>query len=146
MAVVSRFTVALHILTFLADKTTKNDTYITSDQIAVSVGTSPVFIRRILGNLSKENLVIVKHGGKDTGWKLAKSPEIITLQDVYEAIVEKPLFERHHSKPNTNCVIGKGILSVLDPVFEQSESAMKNQLKQYTISDLLSGIVNQSVT
>ncbi|MXQ54067.1 Rrf2 family transcriptional regulator [Shimazuella alba] len=143
MAIVSRYTVALHILTFITEKTGNSDAFITSNQIAVSVGTSPVFIRRILGSLAKANLVIVKHGGTDTGWKLARSSDKITLLDVYEAVVQKPLFESHHSKPNTDCVIGRGIQPALHHIYNQSEAAMKQQLRQYSISDLLLETVAQ---
>lgn len=144
MAVVSRYTVALHTLAFIAERTADNNAYITSDRIAESVGTSPIFIRRILGTLRKGHLVIVKHGGTDTGWKLAKSPDSITLLDVYEAIVQKPLFEIHHSTPNDKCVIGKGIQPVLNQMYDKSEKAMKEQLNQFSISDLLTEIINQS--
>ncbi|TDQ41985.1 Rrf2 family transcriptional regulator [Aureibacillus halotolerans] len=137
MAVASRFTVALHALAFLADRKANNDEYVTSDQIAFSVGTSPVFIRRILGSLRKANLVNVKHGGTDTGWKLSKNPDTITLLNVYNAIIQKPLFEQHHSTPSSQCVIGKGIQPALKQMYDESETAMKQQLDQYSISNLL---------
>lgn len=143
MAVVSRYTVALHALVFITDKTSDHNTYVTSDQIATSVGTSPVFIRRILGMLAKAKIVIVKHGGTDTGWKLAKHPNFITLSDVYDAIVQKPLFEYHHSTPSSSCVIGIGIQPALKHIYHESETAMKLQLNRYTLSDLLSETVTQ---
>lgn len=41
MAVASRYTVALHALTFIVERMANSNTFITSDQIANSVGTSP---------------------------------------------------------------------------------------------------------
>jgi predicted transcriptional regulator len=63
MAVVSRYVVALHILSWIAQKIEDNDNFVTSDRIAKSVNTSPVFIRRVLKSLHDANLVIVQHGG-----------------------------------------------------------------------------------
>lgn len=137
MAVVSRYTVALHALTFMAVKMDEHGEYIPSDQIANSVGTSPVFIRRILGKLAKAHLVSVKHGGVDTGWKLARHPDQITLLDVYTAIVQRPLFELHHSTPSSECVIGRGIQPALESIYHNSQAALREQLAQYSISMLL---------
>ncbi|GGD97505.1 Rrf2 family transcriptional regulator [Paenibacillus nasutitermitis] len=144
MAVVSRYTIALHSLSWIAMMTKEKDEFVTSDRIAASVNTSPVFIRRILGQLRKARLVIVQHGGTETGWKLAKDPDTITLLDVYEAIVQKPLFELHHSPPNPRCLIGKGIQPALNGIFSQSEDAMKQRLAQVTISALLQETLTQT--
>ena len=137
MAVASHFTVALHALTLIAGLTADKDACVTSNRIAESVGTHPVFIRRILGKLAKARLVTVKHGGTDPGWKLARSPQSITLLDVYHAMVEKPLFEYHRSTPNRQCRVGRGIQAALQPMYRQTETAMKRHLGQYTMAELL---------
>ncbi|WP_248928464.1 Rrf2 family transcriptional regulator [Paenibacillus hamazuiensis] len=137
VAVVSRYSIALHILAWIAEMTKDRDEFVASDRIAASVNTSPVFIRRILGSLGKARLVIVQHGGTGAGWKLARNPDSITLLEVYEAVVQKPLFELHHSTPNSGCIIGKGIQPALNPIYSSAEEAMKRQLAQVTIADLL---------
>lgn len=124
--------------------TEDKDEFVPSDRIAASVNTSPVFIRRILGVLGKAGLVIVQRGGTRPGWKLARNPEKITLLDVYEAIVQKPLFELHHSSPNPRCIVGKGIQPALNQIYGNAEAAMKQQLAQVTISDLLKETIAQS--
>ncbi|GIO69677.1 Rrf2 family transcriptional regulator [Paenibacillus sp. FSL M7-1455] len=136
MAIVSRYTIALHILTWLAFWAEK-DEFFPSDRIANSVGTSPVFLRRILGQLAKAGLVLVQHGGTGAGWKLARRPEEISLLDVYEAVVQTPLFELHHSQPNPSCIIGNGIQPALQEIYEDSEEALKRRLAQETIKDLV---------
>lgn len=137
LAVASRYAIALHILTWIARMTLEKDEFVPSERIAASVNTSPVFIRRILGLLAKANLVTVRHGGTGAGWKLAGNPADITLRDVYEAVSPTPLFELHHSSPNDNCLIGRGIQPALRPIFNQSEEALKQQLSQVTIEKLL---------
>ncbi|MBB6730817.1 Rrf2 family transcriptional regulator [Cohnella zeiphila] len=137
MAVVSRYTLALHILSWLAFRAEKKDEFLPSDRIANSVNTSPVFLRRILGQLAKAGLVLVQHGGTGAGWKLARKAEEISLLDVYEAVVPTPLFELHHSQPNPKCLVGKGIQPALRDIYEESEVAMKQRLAGTSIAELV---------
>lgn len=141
MAIVSRYTIALHILTLMARVAQKSKDSVTSNQIAASVNTNPVFIRRILSLLRRAKLVSVRHGA-GVGWSLAKPPDEITLRDVYEAVEQKPLFELHHSEPNPSCPIGQGIRSALKEYYETAELAMKRELSRVTISDLLDKTVS----
>lgn len=143
MAVVSRYTIALHILTWMARVAEKSKDSVTSNQIAASVNTNPVFIRRILTLLRKAKLVSVQHGA-GVGWSLAKSPDEISLRDVYEAVEQKPLFEFHHSEPNQSCPIGQGIRSALNEYYKNAEQAMKQELSRATISDLLAKTMSAS--
>jgi Rrf2 family protein len=143
MAVVSRYTVALHILSWIALITEGKDEFVSSERIAASVNTSPVFIRRILGTLSKAKIVNVQHGGTGAGWRLAKRPELISLLDVYEAVVDTPLFELHHSTPSDTCIIGKGIQPALMNIYNETEDAMKQQLAKQSIADLLHQTIEQ---
>ncbi|MFF2090753.1 Rrf2 family transcriptional regulator [Paenibacillus sp. NPDC058174] len=136
MAVVSRYTVALHILTLLAYSSTRSGTYLTSDFIAKSVNTNPVFIRRILSSLSASGLVQVKYG-TGSGWCLGKKSDEITFLDVYEAVEQKQLFEYHHSTPNQFCPIGGNIQTSLEPYYHAAEQAMRTSLSRSTIADLL---------
>ncbi len=146
MAVVSRYTVALHALTWLAymSQDKGKDEHFASDRIANSVNTSPVFIRRILGQLAKAGLVDVQHGGTGAGWKLAREAEAITLHEVYEAVVRTPLFELHHSGPNLRCQIGRGIQPALGEIYDETEAAMKRQLGSTTIADLVASSLAHS--
>jgi Rrf2 family protein len=135
MSANTRFTVALHILTWVALAARKRE-IVTSDEIAGSVNTNPVFIRRILGLLEKAHLVIVQHG-TGAGWKLARAPEEISLLDVYQAIEQTSLFEMHHSQPNQDCPVGKGIQPALKRFYEDAESALKQRFAQSTVADVL---------
>ncbi|MBN9391794.1 MAG: Rrf2 family transcriptional regulator [Chloroflexi bacterium] len=131
----SHFTVALHILTLLA-KTGQDDTVITSDGIADSVRTNPVFVRRLLGLLKKGRLVSVQRGSA-ANWRLSRLPENISLLDVYEAVQAEPLFEMHHSTPNPSCPIGCGIQPALQTFYAQAEAALKQELARSNIGEVL---------
>ncbi|MCH5585552.1 Rrf2 family transcriptional regulator [Shimazuella sp. AN120528] len=131
----SHFTIALHILARMALVAEKNKV-ITSKEIATSVNTNPVFIRRILSLLEKSNLVVVQYG-TGSGWKLARNPDNITLSEVYQAIKQKPIFGLHRSIPNQNCPIGKGIQPVLKYYYSDVEKALHSKLAKTTVADLL---------
>jgi Rrf2 family protein len=74
----------LQIVTWMALASQQQE-IMTSDQIAGSVNTNPVFIRRILGRLHKARLVNVQHG-TGAGWTLARPSEKISLREVYNAV------------------------------------------------------------
>ncbi|HEY4033602.1 MAG TPA: Rrf2 family transcriptional regulator [Ktedonobacteraceae bacterium] len=135
MSANTRFTVALHIVTWMAQASQQFD-LMTSEQIARSVNTNPVFIRRILGLLHKAKLVNVQHG-TNAGWTLARPAAQISLLDVYQAIEQEPLFELHHTLPNQVCPIGRGIQSALTHFYRDAEMALKQQLARSTVADVL---------
>ena len=59
MQIPSRFTIAVHILTLIAQNK-GNETKLTSDFMAGSVGVNPVIIRKTLSQLKKADLISVK--------------------------------------------------------------------------------------
>ena len=131
----SRFTVAVHTLTLLAlEKRPLSSTY-----IAFSVNTNPVVIRRILGSLNDVGLITTKLGSEG-GADLARSPDRITMLDVYRATEGNDLFSLHSSKPNPFCPCGNNIQPLLTDVFEKAKSAMEAVLAETTIADIAKGI------
>ena len=83
MQIPSRFTIAVHILTLIAQNK-GNETKLTSDLMAGSVGVNPVIIRKTLSQLKKADLISVQRGSG--GATLAKAPEEINLLQVYRAV------------------------------------------------------------
>lgn len=76
MQIPSRFTIAVHILTLIAQNK-GNETKLTSDLMASSVGVNPVIIRKTLSQLKKADLIFVQRGSG--GSTLAMAPEEINL-------------------------------------------------------------------
>ena len=62
MAANSRLTIAVHALAWLALAQRQGHDVLTSDQVAASVNTNPVIIRRCLGELRRAGLVQVRRG------------------------------------------------------------------------------------
>jgi Rrf2 family protein len=143
MSANSHFTIALHIVTWMALALQQQD-LVTSDEIAGSVNTNPVFIRRILGLLNKAHIVVVQRGA-GAGWRLSRDPEQISLLDIYQAVAPEPLFELHHSQPNQSCPIGRGIQPALMHFYGDAEEAMKQQFARITVADVLAETLTSSL-
>lgn len=137
MSANSRMTVATHALTWMALVCPKRpDGIVTSDEIAASVNTNPVVIRRTLGGLRDAGLVVSQRG-QGAGWRLAREPGAITLRDVYLAVEPDPLLALHASAPNRKCPVGRGIPPVLRGAYDRAEEAMKAELARVTVADVL---------
>ena len=136
MSVNSRMTVAIHTLSYLISAQRHRREPATSNQIAHSVNTNPVVIRRILGLLHERGLVR-SHRGANAGWTLARSADAITLLDVYRAVDEGPVFGLHASRPNQRCPIGRGIQPALRKVYAELEEQLAKQLGKTTVVQVL---------
>lgn len=128
----SRFAVAIHTLVMLAAAAGKPTS---SDYIASSVGTNPVLIRRLMGELRAAGIVDSRAGATG-GFVLAKPAERVALDEVYRAVEDAPLFSRH-GNANLNCPIGRAVGPLLDRVLGQAEVAMLHSLEHTTLADLL---------
>ncbi|HEU4422615.1 MAG TPA: Rrf2 family transcriptional regulator [Pilimelia sp.] len=136
MAANSRLTIAVHVLAWLALAQRRGQPVLTSDQVAASVNTNPVIIRRSLGDLRRAGLVDVRHGA-GAGWSLARAPADISLLDVYDAVERAPLFGMHHSEPNLECPVGRGIRPALGHVYGDIERSLRSELGRTSIADVL---------
>lgn len=132
----SRLTVAVHALTWMALAQRRGQDMMTSEQVAASINTNPVIVRRSLGNLRRAGLVEVRRGA-GAGWSLARPPEQIALLSVYEAVESGPVFGLHHAEPNQQCPVGRGIRPALGNVYHGVETALRRELRRTTIADVL---------
>jgi Rrf2 family protein len=129
----SRFAVAVHILTLMA---WSEDEPLKSEQVAKSVNTNPVVIRRILCELAHARLVVSQTGSAG-GSKLARKPDDITLLDIYEAVESRGVFSLHRQHPSRRCPVGVNIETVLGEVLEEVNSAVQQVLSRITIKDVV---------
>jgi Rrf2 family protein len=136
MSANSRMTIAIHILSYMVAVEKKRRDPVTSDQIASSVATNPVVIRRMLGPLRRAGIV-VSHRGANAGWNLAKRADAITLLEVYQAVEGRPLFGLHSSPPNPNCRIARGLKPALGRIYGGLEAQLKRELSKTTIAQVL---------
>ncbi len=140
MSANSRLTVAAHALTWIGLYQKRGNDVATSEQIATSVNTNPVVIRRLLAEMRKAGLAESRRG-KGAGWTLTRDLSSITLLDVYEAIESGPLFGLHPSTPDPECVIGHGIGPALTNVYDEIEASLRSQLAGTTLEDVLEDVL-----
>ena len=136
MAANSRLTIAVHALAWLALAHRRGSETLTSEQVAASINTNPVVIRRSLGDLRRAGLVDVRHGA-GAGWSLARDPANMNLLQVYDAVEREPLFGLHRAEPNLACPVGKGIRPALSHVYRGVDHAVRRELERTSIADVL---------
>jgi Rrf2 family protein len=132
----SRFAVAVHVLTLMA---AAGDEPLKSEFVASSVNTNAVVIRRLLCALARARLVTSQTGATG-GSKLARSPALITLLDVYRAVEARGGFALHRQPPSASCPVGGNIEVVLEDVLEDVEAAVEQVLGKITIQKILENI------
>lgn len=137
MQLSSRFPVAVQMLIILA--WCPAELKVTSDLMARSVNTNPALIRRIMGYLKRAELIDVAPGAG--GARLNRSPDRITLLDIYRAVelTEQDRLFGLHECQNPRCPIGQRINRVLQPHLEAAREALEESLAGVTVRELLKG-------
>ena len=128
----SRFAVSLHILAYLVYRA---EASVPSAEIAASVDTNPVVIRRLLSALVKARLVKAQKGASG-GFRLASAPENISLLDVYRAAEPQPDHGLRHFSPNHKCPVGAKIESILLGIFFKAQASMEAELAHVTLAQV----------
>ncbi len=133
MSTNSRFAVAVHVLSLMAWSSKEP---LKSEQVAESVNTNPVVIRRMLLELAEAGLVVSQTGSLG-GSRLANDPAKTTLLDVYQALECGGVFSLHRQPPSRDCPVGVNIETVLGEVLLEVDSAVEKVLGQITINDVV---------
>ncbi|MFC7620215.1 Rrf2 family transcriptional regulator [Microlunatus sp. GCM10028923] len=139
MTLSSRTAVAIHTLTKLAQH--GQDQLMTSAEIADSLNSNPVAVRRVLGQLRNAGLVESTEG-YGGGWRLSRPARKISLYDAYAAVEVGPVLAGHVHPPNPGCVIGRHIATLLHTEFTAAESAMQQRLSRTSIADIHGSILD----
>ena len=129
----TKFSSAIHMLILISEA----ETPMTSDEIAVSVGTNASYIRKVTGLLKKKGIIESRQGA--SGYQLLVKPEELTLYEVYQAVSETEqihVFDLHQN-PNDQCIVGKHIRPVLTDVFRSIEEKAEQELRNTTLRDCM---------
>ncbi|KFI48391.1 Rrf2 family transcriptional regulator [Bifidobacterium boum] len=132
----TRFSSAIHALILISQSATP----VNSEQIAVSVGTNPSYIRKLTARLNKAGIIEGRRG--ISGFRLLRQPGDITLLDIYRAVMDTDsvhLFDLHHN-PNDTCIVGHNIRPVLGGMFQQMDDDVNRRLQEMTLADCISGM------
>lgn len=104
---------------------------------------NPVFVKRVLVKLSKAKLAKATVG-KSGGYGLARSPKSISLLDIYSAVNPPDAFAIHGYPKRKDCVVSCNIKEVMSDVLAGSQAAVRRDLKQTTLADVVSKIRTRS--
>lgn len=140
MAANSQFSMALHVLAYLA---MTGDENVKSDCIAESVNTNAVVIRRLLGQLREAGLVRSQTGAAG-GTRLSRPPQELQLCDIYKAVCDGKVFALHARTPNPDCPIGRNIESVLSELQSAIDRSVVERLGEYSLADILTMVEHNS--
>ncbi|MEO5893518.1 MAG: Rrf2 family transcriptional regulator [Ferruginibacter sp.] len=126
----TKFSTAIHICLYLQYRGEK---LLSSQEIAESVNTNPVVIRRVLAGLRKKDIVgsVV---GNQGGFYLMRSVGKISLWDIYQAVNDRELFNR--PKVNEECPVSSNLAQLVKLPFQAAENAMQPGLEKITILSL----------
>ncbi len=129
----TRFSAAIHTLVLISEA----DTPMSSEEIAVSVGTNSSYIRK-LTVLLKRSGIIGSHQGR-SGFSLCIEPEMLTLMKIYQAIYETDRVELFDIHQNTSdeCIVGRHIKPVLTQTFRSIEDETEEKLRNTTLADCI---------
>lgn len=131
----TKFSVAVHVLVLVSESTDP----MTSDQMAKSVGTNASYVRKVLGLLKGAGLVDSRQGAR--GYRLAASPEQVSLMDVYRAVEgEGGGLLDIHQNASDRCVVGRNIKPVLQGMFAEANEAFRQALASKTLADCIAAI------
>ncbi len=139
----TKFSSAIHMLILISEA----ETPMTSEEIAVSVGTNASYIRKVTGLLKKKGIIESRQGA--SGYQLLVKPEELTLYEVYQAVSETEqvhVFDLHQN-PNDQCIVGKHIRPVLTDVFRSVEEKAEQELRGTTLKccmDRMRGEIERS--
>jgi Rrf2 family protein len=136
MAVNTQFSIAVHIMAGLACRCDQDTT---SATLAMSVNTSPSFVRRVLAKLSKAGLVKTATGKAGACW-LARDAEKISLLDIYEAADAPKAFSIHTYTEQKGCHVSCHIKAALDKALAKTQKAMEASLDDISLAEIVAEV------
>jgi len=137
------FRVAVQALVLLASK----EEACSSAHLAEGLDAHAVFLRRVLAQLARANLVAAREG-RDGGYRLARPADEITLADVFCAIhhvaaaeqtagaEQTAAAEAASEMPEVEALDATGVAPLLDAVGQEVERQALGVFQRYTIAAL----------
>lgn len=107
-----------------------------SCEIAGHLSSEPTLLRRVLGNLTRENILVTREG-RDGGYLLNRAPEDLTLAEVYLALEVGE--SRCNAVNNTMCndPFGERMKAACTDVLEDMDRSVLGVLEKYTLADIV---------
>ncbi len=134
-----KFPIAVHTLVYLAHKhASEASGAVCSAELAASMPTNPVVVRRVTAMLGRAGLVESRPGAHGGVW-LAKPPEAIRLDAVLHAVDGCA----HLGVPTmgtAGCPVGERIPDAVRGALTAANTAATERLGEITVADLLAQV------
>jgi len=131
-----KFPVAAHALAYLAHKNAMApEGAISSAELATSMPTNPVVVRRVTAMLAKAGLIATRAGANGGAW-LLKPASDIRLDEVLKAVDGCTHLGRA-TLGVEGCPVGEQIPDRIRDAIEAADTAATGRLSQITVADLL---------
>jgi len=127
------FPIALHAMLVLARTPHRR---MNSTQIAASVGSNPVTVRRAIGLLAEAGLVDTQTGPRG-GATLARAANKISVGDVRRAVGGPSWLQGHENPPNMKCDVSVSMPRIFHRLDQTIESRVAPTLDKLTLKKLL---------
>jgi DNA-binding IscR family transcriptional regulator len=135
-----RFPIAAHTLVYLAHKGAFSMTdAVCSAELAASMPTNPVVVRRVTAMLAKAGLIDTRPGASGGAW-LARPAEAIQLDAVLKAVNGCAHLGVPTQGVKGGCPVAEKIPAAVAQAMGAAEQAVTERLAGMTIADLLHGI------
>lgn len=121
----------LHILIHLA----RAETPLTSEQVAVMLGTNPVVVRRTMGGLRDAGFV-TSGKGRGGGWRISTDLAQVSLLDIHKAIGGPHLFAIGNDSDNPECLVEQVVNTALEQALAKAEAILLEQLSEVSLAEL----------
>lgn len=134
-----RFPVAVHALVYLAHKAARGPAAaVSSKDLAASMPTNPVVVRRVTAMLGRAGLIGTRSGAGGGAW-LTSDPAAITLDRVLRAVDGCANLGTPPAGAR-GCPIGEKIPRVVEAVIRAADEAAAARLSAISIADLLAEV------
>jgi len=121
------FTTAIHICVYLERS---GNRLVNSNELAASIGTNPVVVRRIVARLKEFGIIKVKVG-LGGGYLLGRIASNISLWDIYLAVRKDNPFKLRGA--DSDDPVALSLPHALEEIFADTEYAMKKPLGSTTV-------------
>ncbi|KRN25540.1 Rrf2 family transcriptional regulator [Lacticaseibacillus camelliae] len=127
---------ALHILAYVQIYAGGD---LSSAAIAASVEANQSMVRQMMSKLVKAGLLNSQPG--KVAVTLAKSPENITLLDVYLAVEDNHNLLHIDDKTNPLCIVGGNIQDTLNDVYAAIQRDTEASMAKHTLAEIIADIL-----
>jgi Rrf2 family protein len=136
MAVNTQFSIAVHLM---AASACRGAGGATTSELAMSVNTSPSFVRRVVSRLSKAGLLQTSTGKSGT-CRLAQDAKNISLLDIYQAVEAPKVFSIHTYPEQKPCLVSCHIKASLEKALAKTQKAMEKSLGEITLASIVTEV------